>query len=59
MKQQRDWLGTLAALGTGIAVREESMRCHHLARSLVAELVSHRGPDSGMGIAGAGQAADR
>ncbi|MEU4414454.1 helix-turn-helix transcriptional regulator [Nocardia salmonicida] len=41
--QQRDWLGTLGALRTGTAVSEESMRCHPLARSLVAELVAHGG----------------
>ncbi|MFC9473963.1 helix-turn-helix domain-containing protein [Nocardia sp. NPDC056952] len=41
--QQRDWLGTLGALRTGTAVSEESMRCHPLARSLVAELVTNGG----------------
>lgn len=41
--QQRDWLGTLGALRTGTAVSEESMRCHPLARSLAADLVTHGG----------------
>ncbi|MEV0854707.1 helix-turn-helix transcriptional regulator [Nocardia fluminea] len=41
--QQRDWLGTLGALRTGTAVSEESMQAHPLARSLVADLVSHGG----------------
>ncbi|WP_328658927.1 helix-turn-helix domain-containing protein [Nocardia salmonicida] len=41
--QQRDWLGTLGALRTGTTVSEESMRSHPLARSLVADLVSHGG----------------
>lgn len=41
--QQRDWLGTLGALRTGTAVSEESMRCHPLARTLVAELVTQGG----------------
>lgn len=41
--QQRDWLGTLGALRTGTAVSEESMRCHPLARSLAAELVTQGG----------------
>ncbi|NUS94546.1 MAG: helix-turn-helix transcriptional regulator [Nocardia sp.] len=41
--QQRDWLGTLGALRTGTAVSEESMKCHPLARSLAAELVTHGG----------------
>ncbi|NKY33535.1 helix-turn-helix transcriptional regulator [Nocardia speluncae] len=41
--QQRDWLGTLGALRTGTAVSQESMKCHPLARSLAAELVTHSG----------------
>ncbi|MEU4709749.1 hypothetical protein AB0G00_25335 [Nocardia salmonicida] len=41
--QQSDWLGTLGALRTGTTVSEESMRSHPLARSLVADLVSHGG----------------
>lgn len=41
--QQRDWLGTLGALRTAASVSEESMRCHPLARSLAAELVTHGG----------------
>ncbi|MGW0178551.1 helix-turn-helix domain-containing protein [Nocardia sp. NPDC003345] len=41
--QQRDWLGTLGALRTGTAISEESMKCHPLARSLAAELVTHGG----------------
>ncbi|MET8796139.1 hypothetical protein ABZV91_06735 [Nocardia sp. NPDC004568] len=41
--QQQDWLGTLGSLRTGTAVSEKSMRCHPLARSLAAELVTHGG----------------
>ncbi|MGW5316703.1 helix-turn-helix domain-containing protein [Nocardia thailandica] len=40
---QRDWFGTLGALRTAASVSEESMRCHPLARSIAAELVTHGG----------------